>query len=214
MGSTGMLILVRTTTPLMEIDLLAGRDVEIVSRRDDHWQLAAVAGHAENTPEWAATLVGVTAAPVLIAVVDDSDTALLLADSPGGHRWITVLNAPPDSAGRSAIADSRAMTAIAEVAVVWAVEAGHTVATKRVLDALCAADRDNRAADQAFADAGGDVAAMTEVVRDQVSFVEVYVLRVLAALGLAAHVQNPESWWARLADQAAHAVPIADKSVQ
>jgi hypothetical protein len=148
--------------------------------------------------------VGATTAPVLIAVVDDSDTALLLADSPGRHRWITVLNAPPDSAGRAAIADSRAMTAIAEAAVAWAAEAGHTVATEPVLDALYAADRDNRAADQAFSDAldAGDFAATHEVVRNQISFIEVYVLRVLAALGLTTPVQDAASWWAHLADQA------------
>jgi hypothetical protein len=107
---------------------------------------------------------------VLIAVVDDSDTALLLADSPGGHRWITVLNAPAHSAGRAAVADTRAMTAIAEEAVAWAAEAGQTVATEQVLEALCAADRDNRAADQAFDDAAGDVEAMAEVVRTQIFF--------------------------------------------
>jgi hypothetical protein len=98
---------------------------------------------------------------VLIAVVEDSDTALLLADSPDGHRWITVLNAPADSAGRAAVADSRAITAIAEAAVAWAAEAGQSVATVPVLEALCAADRDNRAADQVMTDAAGDIAAMT-----------------------------------------------------
>ncbi|WP_246244344.1 hypothetical protein [Amycolatopsis pithecellobii] len=122
---------------------------------------------------------------MLIAVVDDSDTALLLADSPEGHRWITVLNAPADSGGRAAVADSRAMTAIAGTAVAWAAEAGHTVTAEPVLEALCAADRDNRAADKAFSDAldAGDFAATNEVVRNQISFIEVYVLRVLGVLG-------------------------------
>ena len=127
---------------------------------------------------------------------------VMLADSPAGHRWITVLNAPADSAGRAAVADTRAMTAIAEEAVAWAAEAGQTVATEQVLEALCAADRDNRAADQAFADAAGDVEAMAEVVRNQISFVEVYVLRVLAVLGLAVPVAEAGSWWAHLATQA------------
>ena len=201
MGFTGLLILARAEAPLTGLDPLAGLDAELAGRRDDHWQLAAVAGHAQDTPAWAAALVDVTAAPVLIAVVEDSDTALLLADSPEGHRWITVLNAPADSAGRAAVGDSRAMTAIAETAVAWAAEAGQTVATEPVLEALCAADRDNRAADQAFSDAAGDVAAMTEVVRNQISFIEVYVLRVLAVLGLSLPAAEAGSWWAHLASQ-------------
>jgi hypothetical protein len=66
------------------------------------------------------------------------------------------------------------------------------------------ADRDNRAADQAFSDAldAGDFAATHEVVRNQVSFIEVDVLRVLAALGVAVSVQDTGSWWAHLANQA------------
>jgi hypothetical protein len=201
MGFTGSLILAHTPVPLTELDPLAGQDVELVGRRDDHWQLAAVDGHAQDTPGWAAALVDATTTPVLIAVVDDSDTALLLADSPGGHQWITVLNAPADSAGRAAVADTRAMTAIAEQAVAWAAEAGQTVATEPVLEALRAADRDNRAADQAFSDAAGDVAAMAEVVRNQISFVEVYVMRVLAVLGVAVPVGDAGSWWAHVASQ-------------
>ena len=65
-----------------------------------------------------------------------------------------------------------------------AAEARQTVAAEPVLEALCATDRDNRAADQAFSDAAGDVTAMTEVVRNQISFIEVSVLRVPAVLGL------------------------------
>lgn len=204
MGFTGSLILARTPDSLLDMDLLAPHEAELVGRHDDHWQLAAVHGDFPDIPGWAAALVAATAAPVLIAVVGDSDTALLLADSPGGHRWITVLNAPADSAGRAAVADTRAMTAIAEAAVTWAAEAGHTVATDAVLTALCEADRDNRAADQAFSDAldAGDFAATHEVVRNQISFIEVYVLRVLTALGVAVSVQDTGSWWAHLADQA------------
>jgi hypothetical protein len=202
MGFTGLLILARTPVPLTDLDPLAGQDVELLGRRDDQWQLAAVDGHAQDTPDWAAALVDATTTPVLLAVVDDSDTALLLADSPDGHRWITVLNAPADSAGRAAVADTRAMTAIAESAVAWAAEAGHTAATEAVLEALCAADHDNRAADQAFNDAAGDVEAMAEVVRTQISFIEVYVMRVLAVLGLAVPLQDAGSWWAHLATQA------------
>ncbi|MBP2474867.1 hypothetical protein JOF53_003739 [Crossiella equi] len=208
MGFTGSLILARTQVSL--IDMLAPHEAELVGRRDDHWQLAAVMGESPDIPGWAAELVEATAAPVLIAVVGDSDTALLLADSPDGHRWITVLNAPPDSAGRAAVADSRAMTAIAEAAVSWAAEAGHAVATDAVLTALCEADRDNRAADQAFSDAldAGDFAATHEVVRNQISFIEVYVLRVLVALGVAVSVQDTGSWWAHLADQAHAPTPL------
>jgi hypothetical protein len=202
MGFTGSLILAYTPVPLTDLDSVVGLDVELVGRRDDQWQLVAVDGHAQDTPGWAAALVDATTAPVLIAVVDDSDTALLLADSPDGHRWITVLNAPAGSAGRAAVADVRAMTEIAEEAVVWAAEAGQTVTAEPVLEALCAADRDNRAADQPFSDAAGDVEAMTEVVRNQISFVEVYVLRVLAVLGLAVPVGDAGSWWAHLATQA------------
>ena len=203
MGFTGSLILARTPLPLTDLEPLAGHDVELVGRRDDQWQLAAVDGHAQDTPDWAAALVDATAAPVLIAVVDDSDIALLLADSPGGHRWVTVLNAPPDSAGRAAVADTRAMTAIAETAVAWTAEAGHATDTTAVLEALCAADRDNRAADKAFSEAldAGDFAATNDVVRSQISFIEVYVLRVLAVLGLVVPVADG-SWWAHLASQA------------
>jgi hypothetical protein len=201
MGFTGSLILAHTPVPLTNLDPLAGQDVQLIGRRNDHWQLAAVDGHAQDTPDWAAALVDATTAPVLIAVVDDSDTALLLADSPGAHRWITVLNAPAHSAGRAAVADTRAMTAIAEQAVAWAAEAGQTVATEPVLETLRAADRDNRAADQAFSDAAGDVAAMAEVVRNQISFIEVYVMRVLTVLGVAVPVADAGSWWAHLASQ-------------
>ena len=96
------------------------------------------------------------------------------------------------------------MTGIAEAAVLWAADAGHTVATDVVLTALCEVDRDNRAADQAFSDTlgAGDFAATHEVVRNQISFIEVYVLRVLVALGVAVLVQDTGSWWAHLADQA------------
>jgi hypothetical protein len=198
MGFTGSLILARTPVPLTDLEPLAGQGVELVGRRDDQWQFAVVDGHALDTPAWAAALVDATAAPVLIAVVDDSDTALL-ADSPDGHRWITVLNAPAGSAGRAAVADTRAMNGDRRA---WAAEAGHTAATEAVLEALRAADRDNRAADQAFSDAAGDVEAMAAIVRNQISFIEVYVLRVLAVLGLAVPVADPGSWWAHLASQA------------
>lgn len=112
-----------------------------------------------------------------------------------------MLNAPADSAGRTALADTRAMTTIAETAVAWTAAAGHTTDTESVLEALCAADRDNRAADQAFSDAAGDVEAMNEVIHNQTSFIEVYVWRVLAVLGLAVPVPDG-SWWAHLANQA------------
>lgn len=83
MGFTGSLILAHTPVPLTDLEPLTGHDAELVGRREDQWQLVAVDGHAPDTPGWAAALVEATAAPVLIAVVDDSDTALLLADSPG-----------------------------------------------------------------------------------------------------------------------------------
>ncbi|MBA8924540.1 hypothetical protein BC739_001737 [Kutzneria viridogrisea] len=37
---------------------------------------------------------------------------------------------------------------------------------------------------------------------EQISFIEVYVLRVLDVLGLAVPVGNGASWWAHLATQA------------
>jgi hypothetical protein len=43
---------------------------------------------------------------------------------------------------------------------------------------------------------------MTEIVRHQISFIEVYVLRVMAVLGLAVPVQDTGSWWAHLASTA------------
>lgn len=42
---------------------------------------------------------------------------------------------------------------------------------------------------------------MTEVIRSQISFIEVYVLRVLPVLGLTVPVPDG-SWWAHLASQA------------
>ncbi|MGH3495012.1 MAG: hypothetical protein ACRDRL_06610 [Sciscionella sp.] len=42
---------------------------------------------------------------------------------------------------------------------------------------------------------------MTEVVRNQISFIVVYVLRVLAVLGLAVPVAETGSWWVHLASQ-------------
>lgn len=62
------------------------------------------------------------------------------------------------------------MAAIADVVAVWAAEAGQTVTAEAVTEALSAADRDNRTADQAWRDAAGDVGAMTEIVRNQVFF--------------------------------------------
>jgi hypothetical protein len=94
-------------------------------------------------------------APVLIAVVSDSDTTLLLADSPGGHQWVARLND---------LDNSTPSDAVAGVAVAWGAEAGQTVDTETVREALCAADRDNRAADQAMLDAAGDIARMCEMV--------------------------------------------------
>jgi hypothetical protein len=202
-GFTGSLILARSDAPLSDLAPLAGLDVAVVGRRSDRWQLAAVAEHAQDTAGWAAALVAPTTAPVLIAMVHDSDSALLLADSPGRHRWIAVLNALPDTGMRATVAHSTAMRPIAQAAVAWAAEAGHTAATEPVLEALGAADRDNRAADKAFGDAldAGDLAATARVARTQISFIEVYVLRLLAVLGLAVPVPGG-SWWAHLASQA------------
>jgi hypothetical protein len=126
--------------------------------------------------------------------VDDSDTALLLADSPRGHRWSALLTALVD--GAPAVA-----TAI-DVVVAWAAEAGQTATAEAVAEVLSAAERDNRAAHQAWRTAGDDAAAMTEIVRrNQISFIEVYVLRVLDVLGLAVPVQKG-TFWAYLAGQA------------
>ncbi len=86
--------------------------------------------------------------------------------------------------------------------VAWAAEAGQTVDLEAVVEALCAADRDNRAADQAMTDAAGDIARMSEIVRNHIAFIEVYVLRLLATLGLAIPTQDASSWWAHLANQA------------
>jgi hypothetical protein len=206
-GFTGSLILARTPLPLTDLDPLAGLEVELVGRRTDHWQLAAVPDRAQGTSGWAAALVNATTAPVLIADVSDSDAALLVADSPGGHRWSALLNAlVGNGPWATATACAEAMAGIAEVVVAWAAEAGQTTTIEAVTEALSAADRDNRAADQAWRDAARaapvDVAAVTEIVRNQVSFIEVYVLRVLATLGLAVPVQDTGSWWAHLASKA------------
>lgn len=165
MGFTGSLVLARTRALLTDLDPVVRHDAQLVGRRDDGWQLAAV--HTDYTQDplvWAAALVDATAAPVLIAAVSDSDTARLAADSPDGHRWIAVLNALVE--GDSAATVSSHAAAIADVAVAWAAEAGQTVDLEAVVEALCAADRDNRAADQAMIDAAGDIARMSEIVRN------------------------------------------------
>lgn len=201
MGFTGSLVLARTRTLLTDLEPIAGHDAELVGRRDDGWQLTAV--HTRYTQDplaWAAALVDATAAPVLIAAVSDSDTARLAADSPVGHRWIAVLSALVE--GDSAAAVSSDAAAIADVVVAWAAEAGQTVDLEVVVEALCAADRDNRAADQAMSDAAGDVARMSEIVRNHIAFIEVYVLRLLATLGLALPARDAGSWWAHLANKA------------
>jgi hypothetical protein len=43
---------------------------------------------------------------------------------------------------------------------------------------------------------------MAAIVRNQISFIEFYVLRVMAVPGLAVPVADPGSWWAHLASQA------------
>lgn len=187
MGFTGSLVLTRTLVSLTDLDPVASYDAELVGRRDHDWQLAAVIGRAQGTSVWAAALVNATTAPVLIAVVDDSDTALL-ADSPGGHRWFAGLTAPNNtSTGTTAAPSDAVVVAIAGLAVAWAAEAGQSVDTEAVAEALCAADPDNRAAGQ----------AMTEIMRNQISFIEISVMRVLAVPG-----QDAGSRWAYLGSKA------------
>jgi hypothetical protein len=201
MGFTGSLVLARTRTLLTDLKPVAGHNAELVGRRDDGWQLAAVhTGYTQDPLAWAAALVDATAAPVLIAAVSDSDTARLAADSPAGHRWIAVLNALVE--GDSATTISSDAVAIADMVVAWAAEAGQTADLEAVVEALCAADRDNRAADQAMIDAAGDIARISEIVRNHSAFIEGYVLRLLATLGLAIPAQDAGSWWAHLANQA------------
>jgi hypothetical protein len=208
MGFTGSLVLARTRTSLTRLEPVAGHDAELVGRREDGWQLAAAhTGYTQDPLAWAAALVDATASPVLIAAVSDSVTARLAADSPEGHRWIAVLNALVE-VGPSAAASSDA-AAIADVVVAWAAEAGQTVDLEAVVEALSAADRDNRAADQAMTDAADDTARMHEALRNHIAFIEVYVLRLLATLGLAIPTQDTSSWWAHLASQAKDILPIA-----
>jgi hypothetical protein len=201
MGFTGSLVLARTRTSLTDLEPVARHDAQLVGRREDGWQFAAVhTGYTQDPLAWAAALVDATAAPVLIAAVSDSDTARLAADSPDGHRWVAVLNALVESDSAAAVSSHAA--AIADVVVAWAAEAGQTADLEAVVEALCAADRDNRAADQAMIDSAGDIARISEVVRNHIAFIEVYVLRLLAVLGLAVPVQDAGSWWAHLANQA------------
>lgn len=104
-------------------------------------------GTRRTLPAGPVALVDATTTPVVIAVVSNSDTALLPADSHDGHRWITVPNAPADNAGRAAFADTRTITAAVETGVVSTTEAGHPA--EAVLEPLCAADpRTNRATNQ------------------------------------------------------------------
>lgn len=202
MGFTGLLILARTPAPLADVGPLAGLDVELIGRRADHWKFAAVDGYAYDTPRCAAALVDATAAPVLIADVDDSDTALLVADSPRRVRWSALLSALVSATPWGEAAECvEAMAAVAELAVGWAAEAGQVATAEALTQVLSAADRDGRAADQAWLDAEGDLAAMAAIVHDQISFVEVYVMRVLTVLGLAVPTHEG-SFWQHLARQA------------
>jgi hypothetical protein len=201
MGFTGSLVLARGRALLTDLESVTRHEVEVVGRRDDGWQLAAVhTGYTQDPLAWAAALVDATAAPVLIAAVSDSDTARLAADSPDGHRWIAVLNALVEDASAAAVSSHAA--AIADVVVAWAAEAGQTIDIEAVVEALCAADRDNRTAGQAMIDAAGDIARMSEAVRNHIAFIEVYVLWLLATLGLAIPAQNAGSWCAHLTNQA------------
>jgi hypothetical protein len=200
-GFTGSLLLARTPLPIAELHPLAGLEVELIGGRADGWQLAAITTElAQDTPGQVAALVTATTAPVLIAEIYDSDTALLHADSPEGHRWKALLNTQvEDGPWARPTACTETITAIADIAVDWAAEAGQTTTIEAVTAALTAADRDHRAADQAMRDAAGDARATIEIVRTQIPFIEVYVLRLLAVLGLATPVQNTGSWWAHLA---------------
>jgi hypothetical protein len=201
MGFTGSLVLARTRTLLTDLEPVTRHEVEVVGRRDDGWQLAAVhTGYIQDPLTWAAVLVDATAAPVLIAAVSDSDTAQLAADSPDGHRWVAVLNALVE--GDSATTISSHAATVADVVVAWAAEAGQTADLEAIVEALCAADRDNRTADQAMIDAAGDIASISEIVRNHIAFIEVYALRLLAVLGLAVPDQDAGSWWAHLASKA------------
>ena len=192
MGFTGLLILAQAEVPLTDLQPLVGCNVELVSRRDDGWQLATLTDDVRGPAQMGVLLVDATAAQVLVAQVNDSTHALLMADSPSGRRWQVWLNGtafavgdPPD------LGD-------AQGAVAWAAEAGKAAGPEVVLKAMSAADRDTEAFNRAWTDARKDVDALGDVIRNQTSHVEIHVLRVLAALGFAARAVEEDSWWGYL----------------
>jgi hypothetical protein len=120
MGFTGSLILDRTPMALTDLDTLAGQDIELVGRRDDRWQFAAVDRHIQDTPGWPPRYQRHHRPCADRGRRRQRHRAAAGRQprrSPVDHRAQR-----PDSAGRTAVADTRAMTAIAEQAVLWAAE--------------------------------------------------------------------------------------------
>ncbi|CRK57625.1 hypothetical protein [Alloactinosynnema sp. L-07] len=66
----------------------------------------------------------------------------------------------------------------------------NTAAVEHVPEVLVAADRHNRSTDQAMTDSASDVGALDAAIGNQISFIEVYVLRLLAALGVAMPIDD------------------------
>lgn len=113
MAFTGLLVLARTTRPVT--GLLSSLEADLISHRTDDWQLVQLLDHTEDVHVVVASLVNLTAAPVLAAAIDDSTSALVVADSPDQRRWTAMLNDPdttPDRARAHA-------TQIADTVTAW-----------------------------------------------------------------------------------------------
>jgi hypothetical protein len=196
-GFTGRLILAQAEASLSRLELLAGDNVELVGRGDDGWQLAALGGDARSPLEVAVLLADSTAAPVLVTDVYDSQAAWLVADSPDGLRWRARLRGGSNAAD-GALEDFAPTMETAVDAVAWAAEAGRTAGAPAVLEAMSEADSEDEATRSAWTAAGEDIERLTEILRGQTSHIEIYVLRVLAALGFTVRAVDADSWWGYL----------------
>jgi hypothetical protein len=176
MGFTGLLVLARSAALLTTLGPLVRLNAELVSRRDDGWQLASIDGHLDHAPGCANALVAITAAPTLIAMIRDSTTAVLIGARPNHPAWIAQLNAPQGKPPHLPVTDLQATAAIAEAAVAWAADAGHTADAHTVLEALCPPDHAQRAS---------DADTTTQINRHRMPDIVSYLMRVLAVLGLA-----------------------------
>lgn len=219
MGFSGVLVLGHSVEqPVTSVGPLAGLGKDqalLVGRRADGWQLVEVLGHTGHASVWVPALVAVTAAPVLCAEVHDSDSAVVLADSPAGHWWSAWLprrsafDAGDVPATGELLQQQRlelglaSGTETAPQAAAWATDAGQRVDVDHIAAALDAADTDSTTLDNTdqtfFSQENPDTRAYAEALLSRPPFVEIYVSRLLDSLGINPPPIDPASAWAHMA---------------